>query len=167
MAELQPQNPEQRAYVSIPLRVGAAALSHMHTTTQAMREGCAPEVALIEIDQNVFTLGGNAVRWAIGGASPANLIDPEEIDLERVERSIVEDSVTLVLDQDIFEAIHTTTGVMDTVFAPKVALVQFGPVYRLGGDTVADYVESQGTRAIWGSNIDSQGHNATGENSYN
>lgn len=167
MTETQPLNPEQQTYVTLPLRIGTVGLSHLRATKEAMLGEDAPEIALVEIDHGVFTLGGEAVRWAIGGDHPADLLDPEAIDPGQVEHSTVDDSVTLVLGQDTFHAVRAYPWIMDTSNAPKVALVQFGPVYRLGGDTVADYVEERGARAVWGSDIDPEGYDARGENTFN
>jgi len=157
--------------IGVPLLIGARALEALRITPQEMAEQGDPEVVLVELsgDDNIFALGGwDMERYAIHrGATlpkPQDIVDSVDV---HTLRSKVPSTVGLAITRLALARLRVETYDFDMPIPPRFSITQFGLAYRLGGDMIADFVERKGARAVWGSNLDSRGHDNTGENSAN
>ncbi len=165
--EFKPPLGELPDLASINLRIGARALQILHLPLEQAAMADERPIALISLEPDSYTLAGNELA-AYATRLQAPLLPARSIDLEAVRhQKPTFDSVRLVLGRQLLQALTATKSEMDGWCPPRFGLVPFENVWRMAGDLVADYVESQGVMALRGSHLDYDGSDIRGENNVN
>lgn len=144
--------------VGICLKMARLTLECLRTSRSAMALPNPPEIALIELAPDVYTLGGETLE-DLATALGSPLLPPEQLDVE-VAKDIACDytSRPLLLGKYSLQALTQPRWVMDGYCPPQFGLTNFGESWRMGGDLIADYLESRGAPVLRGSHLDSNGN---------
>lgn len=166
VTEFIEKKPQVEETVALALRIGKTALEVLRVPLEAMNQPDPPSVALIEVGTDAFTLGGRELE-RLARIRGVSLLSPDEVDVAVDVSKRPPDTVKLLLGQSSFDTFRTTPEVMNSYCPPAFGLANFGDAYRLAGDVIADFVEAHGGHTIRGNELDPQGHNNAGENTFN
>ena len=122
--ELEPEK-----IVSVPLKLRDETLELLKYTPKSVggRELPKPEITLIELAPNVYTLGGLFVERYVSGYK---LLAPHEINVRSAQKTSVPDTVTLLLGETSFRYLEQSRHNMDNDFIPiQLGVTKFGDAY--------------------------------------